>query len=372
MIVPSRIAAPFGVLAFVAACNLVIAVDGYRPCTGNECDASDASPGSDVGTTADASDAGVDCLGAPNVNGVCQPTRILGGIGAAHGLASDGKSLYFDVGSRIRYCKVPSCGVNNFLTPFEPSYSVASQLALDPSTQTVFFGLGQDMQFGVIERAPIDPDAGGATKIATTPNFPGAFVLCGDHLCWIDMPSNGTGTVQSCAITGCSQPTTVMSLPANTYWGAGALTSDGTNVYVALIDKIVSCPITGCMGAPTLVVTALNVHGLAFHQGKLYFVTNGAGTGTLARCDPTFCTIPEFVAKNLAAPWNLAVDDAGIFWTSFIDPGQVLRCPLATCPDGPSVIAQQQASPSLITTDATRVYWMNSTAGISDINWVAK
>ncbi len=330
-------------------CNTLVALDRYRACQLAECgDAGDAS-----------------------ITPASVPQLLIGGLGNLPGIVSDNTNVYFVDNDAIRYCALGGCGGIGTMLLRAPGRDITSQLTLDGTS--LLYGDSVFGASGSIRVAASRPDSGGNSQpIATTPNTPQALILCGDRVCWIDRPSAGQARVLSCPRVACTLPTPLMQVDPLTWVSAGALTSDGTKVYAISNNAIISCPITGCGGPPTVVNYSLNVHGLAFYDGKLYWVTNGGQTnGSLARCDPATCTFPEIMATNLPTPWNVAVDASGIYWTSAGNPGQVLKCDQGNCKPY-TVLASGQPQPTLITIDDTHVLWVNTGSGNVQIMSVAK
>jgi hypothetical protein len=127
------------------------------------------------------------------------------------------------------------------------------------------------------------------------------------------------------------------------------------------------------------VVNALGIHGIAVHQNLLFFATNGTNKdGTIAWCDPhapvtyvnSCYSSLTLLVRYQAAPWNMAVDDSGVYWTNAGNPGTVARCPIQKTQCEPFEIASDQANPTQIALDDKRVYWLDSAT--NQIMWVAK
>ena len=353
------------VMAAVAsglACNALLAVDGYRSCNGSEC-VSDAR----------ADTSGDPCLGGPSINGVCQPSVLIGGVGSVNGLVSDGTNLYFGNDTSVSFCSIVDCP--GFKAPLaQVSATVTSSLSLDPTMHLLRFGAAD----GKLYKVAAQGVKATPTSFTSTPGSPTSIIACGDHTCWIEKPQNGSPSAYTCLTSECA-PEKLFDFGGSDL--ATALASDGMSVFAAasvpfeggIFEALVTCPIAGCNNAPTPMGFDLNVRGIAYYDGFVYWTTNSnQQTGDLARCAPPGCQFPQILQTNLTAPGDIAVDATGVYWTSSANPGRVQMCPPGSCKDSLVTIATKQPSARLTTLDDARIYWVVPDNGANDIMWVAK
>jgi hypothetical protein len=233
-----------------------------------------------------------------------------------------------------------------------------------------------------------------------------------DRIYWANL---SPGTVMSCPLAGCGAAPSVLIDGLN---GPRSVAVDASHVYWAAYEDsgVFRCPKAGCSGAPEIV--ALNQgepDSLALDDTDVFFVntwpngavvraakdgsgwvfiaegqsepvsvavdaayvywTSGSELGTVQRCPKAGCVeAPEVLASNQQSPWAIAVDESDVFWTgrNVADPyygtanGLVMRCPLAGCEAGPTVLAYEQFTtrgPRSLALDSTHVYWV--TTGLS-------
>ena len=151
---------------------------------------------------------------------------------------------------------------------------------------------------------------------------------------------------------------------------------DATNVYWAGNEGIVTCPKTGCNGAPTVVVPADAV-GVALVGANIYWTNQqaGADAGDVAVCPKSGCTATSATTGNFAGVGDQIVVDANnVYWSvdqvaggqTLVGATTIFECPLSGCTT-PIVLATNQ-SPALwgnsgLALDDQTVYWTD------DANW---
>jgi hypothetical protein len=120
------------------------------------------------------------------------------------------------------------------------------------------------------------------------------------------------------SVSGQPQPRSVAIYGSNVYW---ADDEDG--------GAVLSCPVTGCVGAPTP------------------------------------------IALGRASPGGLAVDASGVYWFD-AHGAAILHCPLEGCDGAPDVIATTDAPPRAIAIDAVYVYYATAQASAGCVRRVVK
>jgi hypothetical protein len=134
------------------------------------------------------------------------------------------------------------------------------------------------------------------------------------------------------------------------------MTVGGGNVYIArLSTALFKVPSSGAGG-----VTVSNVQPghLDANDTHVYFTSQDGG---VFRQLHTVDQQPEELAMSQAAPFAVAVDDGGAYWTNggtdceTSDTGSVYGVPLAG--GAPVPVATGERCPQAITTDGDYVYW---------------
>jgi hypothetical protein len=124
---------------------------------------------------------------------------------------------------------------------------------------------------------------------------------------------------------------------------------DATSVYVGggAIQKL---PKTG--GAPTTIVSPVNVYDLAVDASNVYWVSYEDPKGV--QQVPVGGGTPTTLATWEAGAWAIAVDAGYVYWGDQLD-GQVKRVPIGGGPV--TTLAQLTMHAFSVAVDATNLYW---------------
>jgi hypothetical protein len=105
-------------------------------------------------------------------------------------------------------------------------------------------------------------------------------------------------------------------------------------------------------GAPAYLGDQPDPSGLAATSTDLYFTSQQAD-GKVFRCSlgPGGCTgltdLTATAGVTISYPRMVLVDSRHVYWTTYVEQGQVMRCPLAGCAAGPlQQLASGQQYPS--------------------------
>ena len=168
---------------------------------------------------------------------------------------------------------------------------------------------------------------------------------------WVDQVG---GTVNACALTGCSNSPTVL---ASSQSGPTGITVNGTTVYWVNIGvgasggSVMSCATSGCAGTPTPLATSQKqpIAIAVAANGNAYW-TGSSGT---MKCATGSCSPTAFGPGGS----DIVVDGTNAYWTATT--GGPVRCALGGCGGAPTAIATNQFSPWAIAVDSSNVYWTN-------------
>jgi hypothetical protein len=156
------------------------------------------------------------------------------------------------------------------------------------------------------------------------------------------------------------------------------LTVDTTNVYAVGTQGAAECPFgassgssstftTGTMGALAL------THGqgiFADQNGNVWMTDQGdpnVPDGAIYKCSSTSGICATFVSGR-NQPYAIVADNTSVYWTEAYDEGAIVRCPVASCPNGPEAIAHAFETPTALVQDATNLYW----ADVNNISTIVK
>jgi hypothetical protein len=201
---------------------------------------------------------------------------------------------------------------------------------------------------GVVQRLVLATGAVTSVTPATL-SRPSGLAVAGGTLVWTQQgdPSQsylvGSG-VFSCPATGCTgAPTKLASGSTGAVYRAFTAASDGVNAYWSVLGtlggmyhdgSLYSCPLTGCVGNPTLLTTDQPVStGMLLVDNTLYWTTESfpqsSGAGSVMRCTLPSCDATKVVlATNQLAPFRLAVDASYVYFTSTAGPNVLSRVPV--------------------------------------------
>ena len=147
-----------------------------------------------------------------------------------------------------------------------------------------------------------------------------------------------------------------------------ALTSDGQNLYwTDTTGSVYTCAVTGCTYPPTKLSDSNGnvgeaIGGIAVDANNLYWTTNG-GVFTCAKGTCSTATTALFASSTGSA---LTLDSTAVYWTTGTS---VLKCAKAGCPSGIATqLVPQGAAPgaTYIAVDATNVYWTSGTSSVQE------
>jgi hypothetical protein len=131
-------------------------------------------------------------------------------------------------------------------------------------------------------------------------------------------------------------------------------------------------PISGT-GTITLGSGLNDPYGVTVQGGNVYWTNNGAGT--VMMCPVGGCGgQPTVIANAQAMPEIITSDSSYVYWANSANAniipipnccttGSIMKCPLAGCGNSPIVVAAAQDAPYGVAVDDSHIYWTNAAAG---------
>jgi hypothetical protein len=203
------------------------------------------------------------------------------------------------------------------------------------------------------------PMSGGnpAGQIGTTPTGENAWgiAISSTMLYW----ALGWADFDGGHIAGASLLTLSATQPLTTSIYPMAIAINSTHFYVAgplLNDRPVArMPLAG--GSLDFIANSQQAGvGLALDATNVYW-TNSVDPGTVMKAPLAGGTLPTPIASGQKMPSRIVVDGSGVYWTNNVTSGAIMK--VALTGGAPVVIANGQNNPWDIATDATTIYWTN-------------
>ena len=184
-----------------------------------------------------------------------------------------------------------------------------------------------------------------------------------DEAVYFSSPSDAA--ILRCPIGGCQGAPTVVALldapvfglaadQKNLYWSEAAAADSGA---IKTIRKDGSTP-------AAIVAAGLHLPGaVAVYADRVYWAES-VSQGTIRSCPIAGCAgEPTALVTEQRYPQGLAVDQAHVYWFTIAEPsggkGQILECPLGGCGSSPTVLATDQPTPTGLAVDSSSVFWTN-------------
>jgi hypothetical protein len=202
--------------------------------------------------------------------------------------------------------------------------------------------------------------AGSPVSLASGLTFPGPIATDGVNVYWGGGGgcAQSTELVESCPVSGCAGPPTVLaSLPSVAE--IASVATDGKNVYWAdSSQSVYECAVTGCDNNPTLLYLS--------ERTPLPITTDGVNVywldGNLSDCDVLACAVggcpggPTTLAADQENQFSIATDGVNVYWNGF---DTLSSCPVSGCPGGPKIVASAGSAGAVgsVVTDGVSFYF---------------
>jgi hypothetical protein len=298
-----------------------------------------------------------DCKGGGCLGGVCQPYAIVTGNEGPYGIAVHDGVVYFTSSDDTVYrCMADTC--SDTLTQMTSGQQLPRRITTD-ATNVYWASEGFVSDGGLsgsIATCGLAGCPGGVPTVLAVPEQ-GPFDLVVDTttVYWTTIFGK---LVRSCNVSGCGNMPKTLSSPGVVLSGVAV---DATSIYWAepMAGNVIQCPLSGCVSPTPFASGQSNPTEVDVVNGMLYWSTSAA----IMSCPTTGCVgAPAVFAKNQPGAVALAHDDTTLYWTSSQDGGQIVGCPLLGC-TMPAVLANMQGVPTDLAVDDTALYWTNATTG---------
>jgi hypothetical protein len=149
---------------------------------------------------------------------------------------------------------------------------------------------------------------------------------------------------------------------------------DATGVYFVTYDgNVMTCPIGGCTGGPTTLVSgpiAGALTSIALDADNVYWTVINGGPGEILACPKTGCAAPTVLVPGRVGLGPIATDGVAVYFTELDDnlvddqsvfgASGVCKCAVGGCAGAPATVAAHQTNPEGIAVDpgsGGKVYW---------------
>jgi hypothetical protein len=199
------------------------------------------------------------------------------------------------------------------------------------------------------------------TTMATGQASPSGIALDTANVYWANAGIDGYGTdgsLMQCEVDGCNlAPTVVLaggigptSIAVDAGYAYWTIPANGTG-------SVWSCPLAGC--TQTLVGNTAGLPlGVVASASTLFWTTySGANGGGLWSCSPGACTPAALVSSASSPPGGFAVDAASAYVMFAAPESSLVACGLGGCDDMPATIASGLGTPGPVASDGVDVYF---------------
>jgi hypothetical protein len=348
--------------ASVGACVAITGVDDLAEvlCTGASC-----SNGLDAGMSSPDGDAGA--LTPQLADGTTDSPSIpcAAGLVACAGQCVDPTTNGENCGACGHSCLGGSC-TSSACQPITLATVGGTPVGIAVSATTVYYTSLADAPDGLVGSVPVN--GGQATTLVPALSNPRHVAVNGQHIYWVE--TGAGGSVMMANLDGTNP--TVLGPSLDDPWDVHV---DGTGVYWANegtgdggVGAVQTCATTGCVQPTTLAGGLLErPSGVATTATAIYW-TNHVTGGSVYTCAKNGSTQPSPLASAQNDPSSLAISGSNAYWVNDGD-GTVMTIPLGgssmptqLIPPPPPTGSSGDGYSMPIAVDTSNVYFTNQTA----------
>jgi hypothetical protein len=288
---------------------------------------------------------------------------------SASQIVSDGTSIFWGATGGVFTCPRDNCCNPTKLVGTTQVTQPAPPIAIDATYVYYFSSVRPDGGGGSQIYRCAKTGCGGVGDVVGPAGIEPVIGLDDDHVYWENAPLGSNGVVMSANKDG-SNLHPVPGVPHVWLVAAGNLYWNDANDPEFNTAKILACPVSGCVGAPTVIVASPDQIGSIIADGNdiLWIeVEPDQKTEGIYRCPLSGCVgSPEIIAANQVAS-SLAADDCGIYWSGYSNlpspfdagvGGIVSVCAKPSCNSAPTnIVLGSGALPGPIALDARDIFW---------------
>jgi hypothetical protein len=311
-----------------------------------------------------------DCQGNTCANGLCATDTIGSGLPNPSYLAVNSTTVYLTTSGAVQtatsgavyQCPVTGCPTK--LGPMTSGLDNPNGIAVDSSK--VYWDNSGDLTTtsGSVMSCPLsDCGKNNSTRvtIAKSLTFTQGIALDSSNVyfgTWGAKPYFGNATISSCPLAGCTgSPTAVMTGQSKPIFVA----LDGSSLFMAPMGGSTSIPYveTGPIPGPSVGTRIYSgtvqdqIVGFALYNSNFY--VNDGFKGEIDMCSETTCINPIPLVLNLSTSWSLDVDSKGIY---FSDINGIETCPLVGCITPTLLATTTNMTPTDVRVNGNYVYWV--------------
>ncbi len=373
-------------LRWASAGAIVCALSCHAGITATQDDGGPSSPEGDAGKGGTEGGPSDDAGGG--TGGSCPPAGeaelLWADVVNMGGVASDGTNLFWSASNAIWSCPVTGCtGKAKQIAPLTSGNPTPVVIDATHVYFQGFSGYVDAQSSGSILRCPKAGCTGPAEVVAAKPTFSNTALAiddqavywstCGGYNCDGQVMRIGKDGSDLRAIGGSHNGPQRLAVTTTTvFWIDGPTNGAGAD------GSILSCPLSGCSGPPTVVAANQeNPTDIAVDANNVYwtlagsFFGPGALDGAVLSCPLSGCggAAPTPVATHQPYPMALLVDDCGIYWSNEgrSDAGPkgstIQACTKPACKGDPILLAKDQRMPRYFGMDQGAIYWTDDQTG---------
>lgn len=285
-----------------------------------------------------------DCQGQSCQAGLCQPATLASSLSQPWGIAVGGGNVYWTNSGDGTVMTAPVVG-GVTPTTLATGQSTPMSLALDGT-----YVYWVDSAGGTVMQCALGGCGGSPLALASGQGTPWGVAVDATSAYWTAGSAVARASLTDAGVAA------VGTDPKTAY----PIAVDGVSAFWAdSVGLVLSCAVGGCSSPTSLATSPLNgaAYGLAIDAGNVYWTNNGTGVVSMVSKTGTTTTV---LALGQSAPYGIAVDATNVYWANHGN-GTVMKVPIGG--GTAATVATGQSGPVGVAVDSTYVYWTNQTGG---------